>query len=63
MKVVHASLGVRKDVESSFHHCGGPPDSVCVSGRSLKASVNLVQASLGVRKGLESKCQHPCESL
>ena len=63
VKVVHASLGVRKDAENSFHHCGGLPDPVCVSGRSLKACVNLVQASLGVKKGLESKCQHPCESL
>ena len=24
MKLLQASLGVRKDVEGSFHHCGGP---------------------------------------
>ena len=59
VKLLHAT----KDAENSFHHCGGLPDPVCVSGRSLKACVNLVQASLGVKKGLESKCQHPCESL
>ena len=24
MKLVQACLSVRKDLESSFHHCGGP---------------------------------------
>ena len=24
MKLVQSSLNVRKDLESSFHHCGGP---------------------------------------
>ena len=31
VKVVQSSLGVRNDLESRFHHCGGPVQlSVCV---------------------------------
>ena len=45
MKLVESYLSVRKDLESSFHHCGGP--------------VNLVQAYLNTRKELES-CFHHC---
>ena len=40
MKLVQAYLSVRKDVESSFHHCGCP--------------VKLVQDYLGTRTELES---------
>ena len=36
MNVVEASLSVRKDLESSFHHCGNP--------------VKLVQASVCAEK-------------
>ena len=39
MKLVQASLGVRKDAEHSFQLCGG--------------SVNLVQANLGVHRELK----------
>ena len=39
MKLVQACLCVRKDLESSFHHCGSP--------------VKLVQACLRARKSLE----------
>ena len=39
MKLVHTCLSIRRDLESSFHHCGGP--------------VWLVPTSLGARKELE----------
>ena len=44
MKLVHARLSVRKDLESHFHHCGGP--------------VKLVQSSLSARNDLESNLHH-----
>ena len=36
MKLVHVCLSARKDLESSFHHCGGP--------------VKLVEALFSARK-------------
>ena len=44
MKLVHTCLSVRKDLEGSFHRCGGP--------------VKLVQSSLSARKDLESSFHH-----
>ena len=44
MKHVLAYLCARKDLESNFHHCGGP--------------VKLVQACLYTRKDLESSLHH-----
>ena len=41
MKDVQACLSARKDVESSFHHCGGP--------------VKLVQASLCAENTLQRR--------
>ena len=41
---VQASLRDKKDLESSFHHCGGP--------------VRLEEACLSVRKELESSFHH-----
>ena len=47
MKLVQACLGARKDLESSFHHCGGP--------------VKLVQACLlSARKDPESSLHRCC---
>ena len=43
-KLVQACLSVRKELESSFHHCGSP--------------VKLVQACLSVRKELEGSFHH-----
>ena len=37
MKLMHACLCVRRNINSSFHHCGGPLRSVCLSGGILKA--------------------------
>ena len=45
LNLVHACFSVRRDLESSVHHCGGP--------------VELVQASLGVSKNLECIFHHP----
>ena len=50
MKVVQACLSVRKDLESSFHRCGGP--------------VRIVQACLSARKRPRkqfSPLWRPCE--
>ena len=44
MKLVQAFVSVRKDLESSFHHCGGP--------------VELVQACLCARDDGESNFHH-----
>ena len=45
VKLVNASFSARKDLESSFHHCGGP--------------VKLVHASFSAKKDLESSF-HSC---
>ena len=45
LNLVHACFSVRRDLESSVHHCGGP--------------VEVVQASLGVSKNLECIFHHP----
>ena len=39
-----ACLCISGDIESNFHHCGGP--------------VKLVQVTLGVRKDVESSFHH-----
>ena len=38
MKLVQACLSVRKDLESGFHHCGGPVKHVqsCVSAGKVR---------------------------
>ena len=48
MKVVQASLGDRKDVESIFHKCGG--------------SRKLLHTSLGVQENPKSSFRH-CAGL
>ena len=60
MKVVQASLSVRKDLESSFHHCGSPVKLVQAFVCAEKTydlrvgAVKHVQACLSFRKDLES---------
>ena len=68
MKRVQACLSARKDVESSFHHCGSPVKLVqgCLyAGNTLqrcfkrrRGAVNHVQACLSARNDLESSFHH-----
>ena len=68
MKHVQACLRDRKDVESSFHHCGSPVKLVqaCLcAGNTLQChlyrrgrAVKQVKACLSARKDRESSFHH-----
>ena len=68
MKHVQAGLSAKKDLESSFHHCGSPVKLVqaCLcAGSTLQRRFNRrrdamkqVQACLNARKDLESSFHH-----
>ena len=68
MKLLQASLGLRKDVEGSFHHCGGPVMLVQASLNAGKVSkgcfnsragaMKYVQACLSARKDRQSSFHH-----
>ena len=65
MKHVQDGLSARKDLESSFHHCGSPmklvqaclnAGKVCFKRRG--SAMKHVQACLSARKDLESSFNH-----
>ena len=65
MKHVQDCLSARKDLESSFHHCGSPmklvqaclnAGKVCFNQRG--SAMKHVQACLSARKDLESSFNH-----
>ena len=68
MKLLQASLSVRKDVEGSFHHCGGPvilaqaclnAGKVCKDCFNSRAgAMKSVQDCLRARKDVQSSFHH-----